>query len=220
MPLAPAHRPDDLPFDLALEHLVMPVGPGQYHRGAKAGGAGVGGIRSLQLIPCPGHGLHEIAARGRKGPVGGVNAGRAAKPIDLDPAVIGQRRKARGLDRRVGLDPGIADEGRLGLFGFIQPHFGGADTVDAVGLQQRGDLFQLPGIMGRHQKPLVGKDPHATAAFCASTRSATPASARSSSFVISSRENVAPSADICTSISRLRPVRMKLPSVPASLSSA
>ena len=133
---------------------------------------------------------------------------------------IGQSRKAGRLRGRMSLDAGISDKCRLGLGGLDKAHLGGADTADPQRREHRCDLFQLALVMGRNQEPVAVQPPHQIAAFCASTSSAMPDSERSSSLPISSRLNVAPSADICTSIRRPRPVRMKFPSVPASLSSA
>ena len=91
---------------------------------------------------------------------------------------------------------------------------------DAKGPQKRVYFMQFARIMRGQHNLVLGQAPgHATAAFCAATSSDTPASARSSMVPISSRENVAPSADICTSIRRPLPVITKLPSTPASLSS-
>src|SRR5690606_33638149 len=115
---------------------------------------------------------------------------------------------------------GVADEGILGIGGLRQAQVAGTEAANAVRRQKRRELLQLALVVGRDQKPVASELPHQTAAFCAATSSAMPLSARSRSWVISSRLKVAPSADICTSTSRPRPVMMKLPSVPASLSSA
>src|SRR5210317_292366 len=100
------------------------------------------------------------------------------------------------------LDPGISGECVLGLFRFVEPKFPGGNDGDTEGCEQRTDLAQLARVVGRDDQ-LVAVEPagHATAAFCASTRVFTPWSASAISCDICSWLKVAPSADICTSMS-------------------
>ena len=168
-----------------------------------------------------GHRADEVAAARAFGPVGGVDAGVAAEGVDLDAAVVRERRQAAGPRRRVRLDPGVADEALLGLGRLGQPERAGGDDGERVGREEVGDLRELAGVVGRHHQPVAGEAPrHASAARCAATSSVAPFSARSRRVSNSDRVKVAPSALPWISIRPRSPVITKLASVPATLSSA
>ena len=214
-----AHGPDDAAFDAALEHLLVVIRPEEHEGGAEAGGAGFGRVAGFQFVPGAFHGAVKVAAIGRFGPIGGVDAGRAAERVDLDAGIVGQRGEAGGLDGGAGLDARVADEAVLGLLGLRQVEVAVRQAGDAVGREEGAELVELAQVMGRDQELLAVEPPHAMADFWAATSVAVPASARSRRASNSAREKVEPSALACISIIRPAPVMTKLPSVPASLSS-
>src|SRR5690606_2849646 len=101
------------------------------------------------------------------------------------------------LGRCMCFQPGVFGKGCAGFLRLGQAQFGCRCDADTIGCQQITDFLKFALIMRGDQQPItVETTCHAMAAFCAATRSAIPLSARSSSSFISSREKVAPSADI------------------------
>src|SRR5262249_44153858 len=80
-----ARRPDEVAVNLALEHLMRAVRPGQAQGAGEVGPAiaGVEATPALKLPVDPLHGRREILARA--GPACGVDAGLAVQALDLEP---------------------------------------------------------------------------------------------------------------------------------------
>ena len=206
----------------ALEDLVVAVGPGQHQRAAEARGPRLRRPRRLQRLPGPGHRLHEVAPRRRLRPVGGVDPGRAAERVDLDAAVVGERRQAARPRRGMRLDPGVAEEARLGLRRLRQAERRRRDHLDRRRRRAaprspracRGCGSRPPAAARRaagscHRRPLR-RDQRAT-----------PASARSiSASSCAAAEGARPRRCPAPRSARRSSVITKLASVPATLSSA
>ena len=112
-----ADGPDESAIHAAFENLFMSVGPDQNQCRAEPRAARVRGVRLFQQIVGLGHRRDEIAAVGRFGPIGGIDARGIVQRFDLDPGIICERGKACCLDRCPCFDAGIADEGAFGFFG-------------------------------------------------------------------------------------------------------
>ena len=87
------------------------------------------------------------------GPVGGIDARPPAERSDRQAAVVGQRDDARRLRRCACLEQRVLDEGGAGFGRFGQTQRPGRQAFHAMRFEQRGNLFQLAGVMrGNHER--------------------------------------------------------------------
>ena len=87
------------------------------------------------------------------------------------PEIVGERRQAGALRRRLRLDQRIGDEIRAGLLRFGQTEFAGRHRLDAIRRQQFAHLAQFARVMGGDDQLSAQTPRHsAIACFCKPTR--------------------------------------------------
>src|SRR6185437_15019586 len=120
--LVAARRPHHRARDPADIEVVAAIGRGEAEGGverALAQARRIGADR-LQAVLDAAHRHLVVAAVGRRGPVGGIDAGLATERIDTQAGIVGKRDHVGGRSRGVRLEPGILDERRSSLFRFGQ----------------------------------------------------------------------------------------------------
>ena len=116
------------------------------------------------------------------------------------------RRQAAGLRRMARLGQRVLDEGEVRLLGLGDAQLALRHQLQRQRREQRLQLGQLLGVVGRQHQPQSIGSCRERQRFCAATSSRMPLSASASSASISARVNGAPSAVPCTSTKPPAPV--------------
>src|SRR5690606_24319909 len=119
--VATARRPNDMTVNFALEEADFAIRPGEAQHRDEVGAQWLA-VPTLALYQFIMHALHrdgEVAIRAC--PIGGVDAGLAAERIDLDAAIVSQRRQAGAPGREHRFQLGVTFERGFGLDRLRQP---------------------------------------------------------------------------------------------------
>ena len=159
--ILPTWRPDDHAIDAAFENLALAVLWPAHRQGAHEMGV-ASRLRPLgeQLVIDPLHCERKVALHLRLARLGvrrhldrtlrparGMDAGPAVQCIDTQAAVVADRGQAAEVRGRTRLQLRIVDEGRANLLRLGQVEVERGDRLDAVGLQQVGNLDELAAIV-------------------------------------------------------------------------